>query len=126
VLGLAAEVDAQSEFAAIKPIVRLLEEFCLRWKRWGQKAQSASVRSSVSQLAKLIAALRNNPRDVRFDDACYIAEAIGFVYKGARGSHRTFARAGEPVQLNIQNRRGKIATYQARQLLAMVEKYYAD
>jgi hypothetical protein len=80
----------------------------------------------VSQLAKLIAALRNNQRDVRFDDACRVAEAIGFVYKGGKGSHRVFARSGEPMQLNFQNRQGKIATYQARQLLTMVEKYYAD
>jgi HicA toxin of bacterial toxin-antitoxin, len=80
----------------------------------------------VSQLEKLIADLRNNPRDVRFDDACRIAEAIGFVYKGGKGSHRAFARPGEPVQLNFQNRQGRIPPYQARQLLTMVEKYHAD
>ena len=80
----------------------------------------------MSQLEKLIAALRNNPRDVRFDAACRIEEAIGFVYKGGRGSHRAFVRSSEPVQLNFQNWQGKVKPYQARPLLMMVEKHHAD
>jgi hypothetical protein len=67
---------------------------------------SAVIASIVDVLAR-VASRRS------FDDACCRAVGIGFVYKGA-GSHRAFAPAGEPVQLNFQNRRGKIKPYQAR------------
>lgn len=72
---------------------------------------------------KLILAVRNNPRDVRFDDACKIAERLGFVGKGGRGSHTAYSRPGEPVGLNFQNRDGKIPPYQAKQLIEMIDKY---
>lgn len=48
---------------------------------------------------------------------------MGFVHKGGAGSHLAFARTGEPVGLNFQNRGGFIPPYQARQLAAMMEKY---
>jgi hypothetical protein len=37
----------------------------------------------LKQLEKLIAAIKNNPRDVRFSDACKVAEAIGFTAKAS-------------------------------------------
>ena len=77
----------------------------------------------MSRRDKLVRAVRSNPRDVRFDDACKIAEMLGFVHKGGKGSHRVFARRGEPVALNFQDRNGKIKPYQARQLIEMIEKY---
>jgi hypothetical protein len=77
----------------------------------------------MNQRAKLVDAIRNNPQDVRFDDACKVAEDIGFVHKGGQGSHRAFAKSGEPAQLNFQNKNGKIPTYQAKQLIAMLDKH---
>ena len=71
----------------------------------------------------LIQAIRNNPRDVRFHDACKVAGWLGFTASAGTGSHRAFARPGEPVGLNFQNRNGVIPTYQARQLIAMIDKY---
>ena len=73
--------------------------------------------------AKLLAAIRNNPKGVRFVDACKAAEAIGFVNAGGKGSHTVYARAGEPTILNFQNRNGRIPPYQARQLIDMLNKY---
>lgn len=55
-----------------------------------------------------------------------MAERIGFSPRGGRGSHCTYGREGEPLLLNFQNRGGFIKPYQARQLLAMVEKYGRD
>ena len=77
----------------------------------------------MSSRKKLLAAIRNNPRGVRFDDACKVAEWLGFVWKGGKGAHRAFSRTGEPVGLTFQNRNGKIPPYQARQLIAMMDKY---
>jgi predicted RNA binding protein YcfA (HicA-like mRNA interferase family) len=77
----------------------------------------------VNARAKLIDAIRNNPRDVRFDDACKMAEWLGFVWKGGKGSHRSFARKREPTILNFQSHGGRIKPYQGRQLVDMIEKY---
>ncbi len=77
----------------------------------------------MSRRDKLFAAIRNNPAEVRFSDACRVAGWLGFVHEGGKGSHRVFKRPGEPVQLNFQDHRGRIPTYQARQLIAMIDKY---
>lgn len=80
----------------------------------------------MSKLSKLLEAIANNPKAVRFSDACKVAKALGFVHKGGSGSHRAFARPGEPTLLNFQNRDGYVPPYQARQLVAMIEKYGDD
>jgi len=72
---------------------------------------------------KLIDGIRNNPKDVRFDDACRAAVQIGFVHSRTSGSHHAFSRPGEPELLNFQDRDGKIKPYQARQLVKMLDKY---
>ncbi len=78
----------------------------------------------MSQRAKLLKALRSNPKDVRLGDACKIAELLGFGEKGGKGQHRVFARPGEVTILNFQDRGdGKVPAYQAKQLIAMLDKY---
>jgi hypothetical protein len=77
----------------------------------------------MTRREKLLAAIRNNPKGVRFADACRAAEAIGFVRAGGKGSHVVYARAGEPTILNFQDRYGDIPPYQARQLIEMLDKY---
>ena len=77
----------------------------------------------MTRREKLLAAIRNNPRSVRFADACRAAEAIGFVRAGGKGSHTAYAKSGEPTILNFQNRNGYIPPYQARQLSEMMDKY---
>ena len=77
----------------------------------------------MTRREKLLAAIRNNPRSVRFADACKVAEAIGFVRAGGKGSHTVYAKSGEPTILNFQNRNGYIPPYQARQLMEMMDKY---
>ena len=77
----------------------------------------------MSKLEKLLAAIRANPKAVRFEDACRVAERLGFVHKGGQGSPRAFGRADEPDLLNFQNRGGCIPPYQARQLIRMMDKY---
>lgn len=77
----------------------------------------------MSQREKLIERVRENRKNVRFDDACKIAEWLGFSVRKTKGSHHVFARSGERTQLNFQNRGGKIPPYQAQQLIDMVDKY---
>ena len=77
----------------------------------------------MTKTSKLIESIRNNPKRVRFDEACKIAIKLGFTYTGGKGSHQAFKLLGEPVQLNFQNRNGYIPYYQAVQLIAMLEKY---
>jgi hypothetical protein len=77
----------------------------------------------MTRREKLLAAIRDNPRGVRFADACRAAEVIGFVRAGGKGSHVVYARAGEPTILNFQDRNGYIPPYQARQLIEMLDKY---
>jgi predicted RNA binding protein YcfA (HicA-like mRNA interferase family) len=77
----------------------------------------------MSRRAKLFKALRSNPKDVRLTDACKIAELLGFEEKGGKGQHRVFARPGEVTILNFQDRGDrKVPTYQAKQLIAMLDK----
>jgi hypothetical protein len=80
----------------------------------------------VSQRGKVIARIRNNPRDVGFDDACKIAGWLGFTGSGGKGSHSAYSRPGEATGLNFQNRRGKIPTYQAKQLIVMIDRYWTE
>ena len=77
----------------------------------------------MTQREKLIQAILNNPRDVRFEDACRVAEWLGFRGGPAKGSHHAYSRPGESVGLNFQNRNGKIPPYQGRQLVEMIEKH---
>ena len=72
---------------------------------------------------KLLAAIRNNPKAVRFDDACRVAEWLGFRHKGGQGSHRAFGRPDEPDLLCFQDRNGFVPPYQARQLIKMMGKH---
>ena len=75
---------------------------------------------------KLLAAIRNNPKAVRFEDACKVAEWLGFRHKGGQGSHRAFGRTDEPDLLSFQERNGLIPPYQARQLIKMMDKHGAE
>jgi hypothetical protein len=78
----------------------------------------------VKSRDKLLAAIRNNPKDVRFADACKVAGWLGFGSKGGKGAHWAFGRPGERTILNFQSHKGgKIPPYQARQLIEMMDKY---
>jgi hypothetical protein len=52
-----------------------------------------------------------------------VAGWLGFTGTGGKGSHRVFQRPGELMSLNFQDRDGKIKPYQAKQLIAMIDKY---
>lgn len=47
-----------------------------------------------SRKARILAGLRKNPKNVRFNELCKAAEIFGFKYKGGKGSHRIFVKEG--------------------------------
>jgi hypothetical protein len=67
--------------------------------------------------------LRTNPKDVRFERLCTIAEAFGFRLRGGRGSHRVYVRGGVREILNFQSMQGKAKPYQVRQFIKIIERY---
>lgn len=67
--------------------------------------------------------LKSNPKNVRSDDLCRVAEAFGFHFKGGKGSHRVYVQPGVATILNFQNVGGKAKPYQVRQLLKVIEDY---
>lgn len=72
---------------------------------------------------KLLQLVFNVTAAMRFEDACKIAELIGFSRKSGQGSHVVYGREDEMSLLNFQNRNGMIKPYQVRQLRDMVKKY---
>ena len=72
-------------------------------------------------IEKLVTEMRRNPRSVRFADI----DKVCRFYFGAprvRGSHHVFKTAwpGDP-RINIQNRRGGVASYQVAQVLRAID-----
>ncbi len=67
--------------------------------------------------------IKDNPKNVRFNNMCNIAEAFGFRFRGGKGSHRIYAREGITELLNFQNVNGKAKPYQVKQFIKIVGKY---
>ncbi len=72
---------------------------------------------------KLYEKIKNAPENVRFEEICALAEMAGFIFKAARGSHKSYRRAGVVELLNFQNEGGKAKPYQVRQLLKIIDSY---
>lgn len=79
----------------------------------------------MSKKAKLIAQILANPANVRYDDACKVAQWLGFEAKGGKGSHAVFVHP-TGLMLNFQNRQGLILAYQADQLARIVEQLRSE
>ncbi len=54
--------------------------------------------------------IKDNPKNVRFNKMCNIAEAFGFRFRGGKGSHRIYVREDITELLNFQNANGKAKT----------------
>ena len=78
-------------------------------------------------VAKIVAAMRANPRNVRFDDLAKVCEHYFGPPRTTAGSHAVFKTPwpGDP-RVNIQNDKGKAKPYQVRQVLAAIDKKEAD
>ena len=79
----------------------------------------------MTKREKLLDAVRNNPRDVRFDDLLRLVKALGFVADRQSGSHGIFVHANPAVPfINLQEgKSGKAKPYQVEQVLALVDAH---
>ena len=67
--------------------------------------------------------LKDNPKNVRFEELCRAAELFGFEFRGGKGSHRIFVKEGIREMLNFQEVKGKAKPYQVRQFIKIIERY---
>lgn len=75
----------------------------------------------MSQRDKLLKAIRNNPADVRFEDAVKAADWYGFTRRSGSKHSAVCTRVGFG-QLNFQRRKdGKAKKYQVEQLIAAMD-----
>ncbi|MDP2013615.1 MAG: toxin HicA [Actinomycetota bacterium] len=81
----------------------------------------------MSSVAKLVADMRNNPRNVRYQDLLKVCEHHFGMPRSSATSHAVFKTSwpGDP-RVNIQNHHGKAKEYQVRQVLAAIAKKEAD
>jgi len=79
--------------------------------------------TSVASLEDLVAAMRDNPKGVRFADLYKVCEHHFGKPRQEGTSHTVFKTpwAGDP-RVNIQNDKGKAKPYQVRQVLAAIDK----
>ena len=66
--------------------------------------------------------IRQNPKDVRFDDLCKVCNYYFGPPRQSKGSHRIYKTpwVGDP-RINIQNKRGKAKHYQVKQVLKAID-----
>lgn len=76
----------------------------------------------MSTRDKLLASIRNNPRNVRFADLVALLAGHGFTKARQNGSHQIFAHPRFPGTVTIQEGpNGTAKGYQVRQALAAIE-----
>jgi hypothetical protein len=79
----------------------------------------------MAKCTKLLIKATNSPDNLRFEEACSLAECYGWTQVGGSGSHRVYMNAalGSNVgsMMNFQSKKGKAKAYQVRQLLDSIE-----
>ena len=70
---------------------------------------------------KLLKKAKNNPKGLRFDELCNLAENFGFVKSGGKGSHVVYTRKGIAEILTFQDAKGEAKPYQVRQFLKILD-----
>lgn len=77
----------------------------------------------MSRCAKILEKAKQSPANLRFEEACYLAECYGFILARQKGtSHRVYKRPGFFGLMNFQNINGMAKEYQVTQLLEAIEE----
>ena len=82
---------------------------------------------SVASLSRILTAMRENPKGIRYADLCKVCDACFGAPRQSGSSHRVYKTPwrGDP-RVNIQNASGKAKAYQVRQVLAAIERLEAE
>lgn len=81
----------------------------------------------MPSVLKIIVAMKNNPRSVRYADLFKVCEHFFGAPRRSGTSHAVFRMPwdGDP-RVNIQNDHGQAKEYQVRQVLAAIKKNEED
>jgi len=77
----------------------------------------------MTKIDGILAQMKQNPKNVRFDDLCKVCENFFGKPRKSASSHRIYRTPwrGDP-RINIQNHKGKAKAYQVKQVLLALEK----
>ena len=77
----------------------------------------------MPKIDDLVAAMRQNPKNVRYSDLCRVCDHFFGVPRQEGSSHRVYKTpwAGNP-RVNIQDDHGKAKPYQVRQVLVAIDR----
>lgn len=68
--------------------------------------------------------IKNNPENVRFEDAQNWLLSFGFIERVGRGSHKVFTHPSWNGRPTMQSVKGKAKSYQARQPLTAIAEIH--
>ncbi|GAB4396423.1 MAG: hypothetical protein OHK0052_17690 [Anaerolineales bacterium] len=76
----------------------------------------------MPKIVELVAAMRNNPRNVSYTDLCKVCDHYFGTARQTGSSHRIYKTPwqGDP-RVNIQNDHGNAKAYQVRQVLKAID-----
>jgi len=75
----------------------------------------------MTQKEKLHERIKNNPENVRFDDAINWLLSWGFIERAGKGIHVIFTHPEYNGRLTLQNVNGKAKPYQIKQALKAIK-----
>lgn len=67
--------------------------------------------------------IKNNQKNVKFDELVSFLEWLRFDSKQKGTSHRTFKKPNIEELINIQEKKNEVKPYQIKQVVKIVEKY---
>ncbi|MBI5591966.1 MAG: type II toxin-antitoxin system HicA family toxin [Deltaproteobacteria bacterium] len=76
----------------------------------------------MTQKEKLHEKIKNNPGNVRFDDAVNWLVSWGFTERAGKGSHAVFTHPGYNGKLTFQSVNGMAKAYQIKQALKAIKE----
>ena len=77
----------------------------------------------MARVEQIVEQMKQNPRGVRFSDACHVCDHYFGQARQTGTSHRIYKTPwqGDP-RVNIQNAKGKAKAYQVKQVLRAIER----
>jgi len=77
----------------------------------------------MSKIDDILAQMKSNPKDVRFNDLCKVCNHYFGGPRQSGSSHRIYKTPwqGDP-RINIQSHKGKAKAYQVKQVLLAIER----